>query len=94
MVGKAKRPRLHCTAPRSWSAWDPPPLPERGPSPSPGTGLDRGAGGWTAAAGKVAGSGGERSGDQVARAARGHVGWGSASCARAVAVTGRGACGL
>lgn len=92
MVGKAKRPRLHCTAPRPWSARDPPPLPERGPSPGAGPG--RGAGGWSAEAGKVAGSGGERSGDQVARAARSHVGWGSASCARAVAVTGRGACGL
>ncbi|KAM6307638.1 ribosome biogenesis protein SLX9 homolog [Aegotheles albertisi] len=46
MVGKAKRPRLHRTAPRPWPARDALPLPEPGPGAAPG------AGGWSAAAGK------------------------------------------
>ncbi|XP_064308306.1 ribosome biogenesis protein SLX9 homolog isoform X2 [Phalacrocorax carbo] len=36
MVGKAKRPRLHRTAPRPWPARDPPPPPRPDCGPGPG----------------------------------------------------------
>ncbi|XP_027522032.1 protein FAM207A isoform X1 [Corapipo altera] len=40
MVGKAKRPRLHRTAPRAWPARDLPPLPAPEPGPGPGKDWD------------------------------------------------------